>query len=89
MAFKGMDTEAGLDVATFIDTTGSDILDVIDSVTSVVTSVEWVGPDYDQYTSDWNSFVSGPVNSLVEAFAAKAEELRADAEEQDTTSNNQ
>ncbi|GAA1712778.1 hypothetical protein [Brachybacterium phenoliresistens] len=89
MAFKGMDTEAGLEVATFIDTTGSEILDIIDSVTSVVTSVEWIGPDYDQYTSDWNSFVSGPVAGLVEAISAKAEELRVDAEEQDTASNGQ
>ncbi|MFI8776851.1 hypothetical protein ACIGH6_07150, partial [Brachybacterium paraconglomeratum] len=61
----------------------------VDEVTRLVTSVEWVGPDYDAYVEEWNSFVNGPVNNLVEAFSTKGDELTQHAEEQDTTSNQQ
>ncbi|MFC0675083.1 hypothetical protein [Brachybacterium hainanense] len=86
MAFQGMDIEAGRDVAALITTTGSEILDIIDQVTSVVNSVEWVGPDYDQYVSDWGSFVSGQVSSLTEAFQAKGDALTQQADQQEGTS---
>lgn len=87
MAFKGMNPEEGREVATAINEAGSQILDAIDAVTGVVNGVEWIGPDYDTYVDDWNGFVSGPVNSVVEACKAKSDELNQHAEEQDTTSN--
>jgi len=89
MAFKGMNPEEGREVAKAVSDTGEHILDVIDPLTQLVNSVEWVGPDYEAYTQDWNAFVSGPLNNLLEAFRTKGEELNTHAEEQDTTSNQQ
>lgn len=87
MAFKGMNPEDGRQVAQQIKKTGSDIQDVYDQITSIVTSVEWVGPDYDNYTSDWNSFISGRLGPVVEAFNAKGDDLNTQADQQDDTSN--
>lgn len=89
MAFKGMNPEDGREVASAVGDAGSQVLDAIDSVSSVVTSVEWVGPDYDAYLDEWNSFVSGPVTNLVDAFQRRSDLLNQHAEEQDTTSNQQ
>ncbi|MCT1386353.1 hypothetical protein M4D54_12120 [Brachybacterium sp. p3-SID1565] len=87
MAFKGMDPEEGREVASEITRTGEQILEYFDSVTSVVSSVDWIGPDYDAYLDDWNSFVSGSIAGLVEALNAKSEELTRHADQQDDTSN--
>ena len=89
MAFKGMNPEEGREVAQEIIRTGDQVVEKADAVTRLVQSVEWVGPDYDAFSDEWNSFVNGPVNSLVEAFTAKGDELTNHAEEQDTTSNQQ
>lgn len=89
MAFKGMNPEEGREVAQEVLKAGEQVVEKVDEVTRLVTSVEWVGPDYDAYVEAWNSFVNGPVNSLVEAFSTKGDELTQHAEEQDTTSNQQ
>ena len=89
MAFKGMNPEDGREVAQAVTQAGENVLGVIDQLTNLVNSVEWVGPDYEGYREDWNAFVNGPVNDLLEAFRAKGEELTTHAEEQDATSNQQ
>ncbi|WP_114855635.1 WXG100 family type VII secretion target [Brachybacterium sp. YJGR34] len=87
MAFKGMNPEQGREVASAIGEAGQQILEVIDQASSLVNSVEWVGPDYDAYREDWNGFVGGPVNSLIEVLQTKSDQLNQHAEEQDSTSN--
>ncbi len=87
MAFKGMNPDEGRDVAMEILRASEQVVEKIDGVTNIVNSVEWVGPDYDAYRDEWNAFVNGAVNNLVEAFKAKSDELNKHAEEQDTTSN--
>ena len=89
MAFKGMNPEEGREVATGITEAGQQILDAIEQVTGQVNGVNWIGPDYDAYQQDWNSFVSSQVSSLVDAFQAKSDELNQHAEQQEVTSNSQ
>lgn len=89
MAFKGMNPEEGREVATGITEAGQQILDAIEQVTGQVNGVNWIGPDYDAYQQDWNSFVSSQVSSLVDAFQAKSDELNQHAEQQESTSNSQ
>ena len=87
MAFKGMNPEEGREVAQGVNEAGQQILELINGATNLVNSVEWVGPDYDTYLQEWNSFVSGPVADLVNAMADKGSELNNHAEQQDSTSN--
>ena len=89
MAFKGMNPDEGRDVSQEIIKTGEQIVEIFDPLTQLVGSVEWVGPDYDTYQEDWNAFVNGQVNDLIEALKAKGDELNTHAEEQDDTSNKQ
>ncbi|MEE1649522.1 hypothetical protein V1260_01810 [Brachybacterium sp. J144] len=87
MAFKGMNPDEGRDVAQSLVETGETMLEAIETVTSIVNSVEWIGPDYDAYQEEWNSFVGGPVNNLLEGLKAKGDELTKHADDQDDTSN--
>lgn len=89
MAFKGMNPDEGREVASGVTDASSRILDVIDRATAAVNGAEWIGPDYEAYQQDWNAFVSGPVNTLIEGFKVKADELNQHAEQQDTASNSQ
>jgi uncharacterized protein YukE len=87
MAFKGMNPDEGREVAQGVTEAGQQILEAIDNVTNIVNAVEWVGPDYDAYRDEWNSFVGGPVAELVNGLETKGKELNQHAEQQDTTSN--
>lgn len=87
MAFKGMNPDEGREVAGLVKEAASVVNDITDNVTSQVMSVEWVGPDYDAFTNDWNAFLSGALSALSDAYTAKSEELNQHAEQQDATSN--
>lgn len=87
MAFKGMNPEEGREVAQGVTDAGQQILEVIDNVTGMVNSVEWIGPDYDTYRDEWNSFTGGAVGELVNALADQGRVLVQHAEQQDSTSN--
>lgn len=87
MAFKGMDPDAGREVASFLNDTGSGINDETQTVTSTVSGVEWIGPDYDQFLDDWNQTASNVINGLVELLQEKGKNLGEQADQQDDTSN--
>lgn len=89
MAFKGMNPDEGREIAALVDEASVVVNDTTDHVTSQVMSVEWVGPDYEAFTADWNSFLSGPLSQLSDAYKQKGTELNDHAEQQDTTSNQQ
>lgn len=89
MAFKGMNPDEGREVAAAVGEAGRQVLDAINSATSTVNAVEWVGPDYDAYREEWNSFVSGAVANLVEGFQRRSDALNTHADQQDSTSNQQ
>lgn len=87
MAFKGMNPEEGREVASLVDEAGTVVNDNTDSRTTQIMSAEWVGPDYDDFTADWNAFLSGALQTLSDAYNTKASELNEHAEQQDATSN--
>lgn len=87
MAFKGMNPDEGRQVAGEITEAGSQMLELIEQCTSVVSAVEWIGPDYDAFVEEWNAFVSGSVTGLVDMCSSRADELTRHADQQDSTSN--
>lgn len=87
MAFKGMNPEEGRETASLITEAAATVTEDTDSRTRKIMSVQWVGPDYDNFTSDWNSFLSGALSELSEAYRTKGDELTKHAEDQDDTSN--
>ena len=87
MAFKGMNPDEGRETASLVKEAASVVNDTTDTVTSQVMSVEWVGPDYDTFTQDWNALLSGLLTALSDAYSAKADELTQHADAQDATSN--
>lgn len=87
MAFQGMNPEEGREVAQSVERAGAEVNDQTDRRTAEIMGVEWVGPDYDAFTADWNGFVSGALSQLVEAYSRKSAQLTEHAEQQDATSN--
>lgn len=86
MAFKGMDSNEGRDVAAAINESGQKIMEIVGDMTPLVNSVEWLGSDYDAYQQDWNSFISGPLTNLVDGLQEKSKALEAHIDQQDNTS---
>ncbi|HIY24685.1 MAG TPA: hypothetical protein H9837_10365 [Candidatus Brachybacterium merdigallinarum] len=82
-----MNPDEGREVASEISELGSLITELIDAPTTVLGGIEWVGPDYDAFLEEWNSFVSNQINGIVEALTARSEALNQHSEQQDTTSN--
>ncbi|WP_228018453.1 WXG100 family type VII secretion target [Brachybacterium epidermidis] len=87
MAFKGMNPDEGRETASLVTEAATVVNDTTDNVTSQVMGVEWVGPDYDAFTEEWNSFLAGPLQALSEAYRNKGDELTKHADQQDETSN--
>lgn len=87
MSFKGMNPDQGREVAAAIKTAGENLQSAIDDVYSIVSSVEWVGPDYDAYVADFSAFVGDDVANLRQAYYDRGNDLENQADEQDDTSN--
>ena len=87
MAFKGMNPDEGREVATAVSEAGQKIMEIVGDMSSLVNSVEWIGPDYDAYRDDWSSFIGAGLADLVNALEQKGKDLNNHAEQQDTTSN--
>ena len=87
MSFKGMNPDEGREVAQLLNTTGSDMASAIADAGTIVSGVEWLGPDYDAFLDDWNNFQNGAVANLEQVLVGKGDELNKHADEQDETSN--
>lgn len=87
MSFKGMDPDQGREVAQAIKTAGTQTAELFQTVSATVQGVDWVGPDAENFKSDWTSFVSGVVHTVEQLYNTKSQELEKNAEEQDDTSN--
>lgn len=86
MSFKGMNSEEGRTVADTLKTAGTNIQEAFATATTSVNSANWVGDDRESYVADWSSLVTNQIDPLVDALTTKSEDLRQQAEEQDTTS---
>ena len=87
MAFKGMNPDEGREIATAVSETGQKIMEIVGDMSTVVNSMEWVGPDYDSYRDDWGTFIGAGLADLVNGLEQKGKELEHHAEQQDATSN--
>lgn len=88
MSFKGMDPEAGRNVAKQIQQAGQKIEHIFQELKTAAHGTDWVGPDADHFKSDFDGFMNGTGKHLSDAFTKKGTELQKQAEEQDQTSNN-
>lgn len=89
MAFKGMNPDEGRETASLVKEATTTIGDLANQVGNQINSVEWIGPDYDAYLSEWQSFYSSQVTALMDLYTARADILTQHADEQDDTSNQQ
>lgn len=86
--FQGMDVDAAEGVATAIETFSGDLEGLFEAALSAASSAEWLGPDADEYKSNFESTVTGQIDAIRGVADALAKELRADIDEQNQASSN-
>ncbi|GAA1490862.1 WXG100 family type VII secretion target [Brachybacterium sacelli] len=84
--FFGADTEALREHADRIRTGSGRLEDLRDTLSSQVSSVEWVGPDADTFRDDFTGRVSGLFDRAAADLDARRTDLEQHAEEQDQVS---
>lgn len=84
--FNGMETVEGLEVAQQIKDAGQKISAAFEQATAAVGSVDWKGPDYETFHGEWSTFRTSRLQSLVTLLQSKGQELDAQAQAQDATS---
>lgn len=84
--FYGADTEQLREQAGACLRGSGTLRDLIGSTSALVGSVEWTGPDADAFRERWQSVVRAQLTERADALRARADDLQAQAEEQDGAS---
>ncbi|WP_058233738.1 hypothetical protein [Devriesea agamarum] len=87
MAFQGMSPEQGREAAGKLKHIGQQVAESFDHLSGVVNSVNWLGPDAEAFKQDWLHVKGSSVHELAEALKQRGENLAAQADDQDATSN--
>ena len=86
MAMWGLDIEQVGQLAAEMDKDAGIIGDITSTLTGMLGSTEWTGPDAEQFRSQWDSEYATMLRNVSEALGAGAEACRRNAAEQEQAS---
>lgn len=86
MSLKGMDTDAVRQLAVHMNHAKDQILQLQQQLTHQLQSVQWVGPDREQFVSDWQGQHIPALQNVIQAIEAAAQRATQNATEQDQVS---
>lgn len=86
MSLKGMDTEAVRGLVTQMNAAKDEIDQLQQKLTGQLHSVQWVGPDREQFLSDWQSQHVAALHQVSTALGEAATRANQNATEQDNVS---
>ena len=86
MAQLGADDVQVDQLAVTFDGTSRQLTTAESTITALVRSLRWVGPDADVFTTTWNSGMRAQLTTVADRLGAVAKDLRAQAEAQRTAS---
>ncbi len=87
MAFFGMDIEQVRSLANQLGQKAQVIDDLINTITSQLSSTDWKGPDADNFRNDWNGTLTSQLRNVAQALRDAQDRANRNASEQETTSN--
>ena len=86
MAFYGMDPEEVRDRAGDLDRAARELEEMMSTLTSAVGAVQWVGPDADEFRSQWDQVRSRSDSQIVPDLQSHRQILEENIEEQEQAS---
>ena len=86
MAIQGMDPEAVRSFATQLSTDAENIDTIVNSLTSQLGGVQWIGADASRFTGDWESTYRPQLQSVSNALRDAATVANANATQQEQAS---
>ena len=86
MAMYGMDIEQVRQLATLFGQKADDIQQIIQTVSSRLSSTNWVGPDADQFENDWNSTLVPDLRRVEQSLRDAQQKANKNASDQSSTS---
>ena len=86
MSLKGMDTDAVRQLATQMNSAKDQIQHLQQQLTTQLQNVNWIGPDREQFVSDWQGQHVPSLQNIISAIEAAATRATQNASEQDQVS---
>ena len=86
MALKGMDTDAVRGLATQLSHAHDTIQSLSTQLTNQLQNVQWIGPDREQFVSDWQSQHVSALHTVAQALTDAATRATQNASDQDNVS---
>ena len=86
MAMIGMDVEAVRGLARSFEQKATAIDEIITTINSQLSSVEWKGNDAEQFRNDWNTTLTTQLRNVAQALRDAQQKANKNAQDQETTS---
>jgi uncharacterized protein YukE len=86
MSLKGMDTDAVRQLAAHMNNAKDQILHLQQQLTHQLQAVNWIGPDREQFVSDWQGQHIPALQNVIQAIEQAAQRATQNASEQDQVS---
>lgn len=86
MALKGMDTDAVRQLSAQMNHAQEQIRQLTQQLSHSLNSVQWVGPDREQFVNDWQSTHVSSLHNVAQAIEMAAQRATQNASEQDNVS---
>lgn len=84
--FLGMDPDEVKSLATQFNNAASQINTIVHTITSVLSSTNWQGPDQQQFSSDWNSTHVANLRTVAQVLEQEQQYLLTKIQQQEQAS---
>lgn len=87
MSMTGMDIGGVRQLAAQLDQRAEEIRSLMGQLTNALQSAQWVGPDREQFVSQWQGTHCQQLNSVIQGLGDAAGRARQNAQQQEQASN--
>jgi WXG100 family type VII secretion target len=84
--FLGLDPDEVRALATQLDSSGTELENLISTLKSKLDATTWVGSDRTRFEGDWDSTLSSSLRNVANALHDAANTARGNADQQETAS---
>jgi ABC-type transporter Mla subunit MlaD len=86
MAVWGLDVQQVRQLSSQLNSKAGDIQGILTTLTSLLNSTQWTGPDAEQFRSDWSGSHTAALKKVVAALQDAAQKASSNASAQESTS---
>lgn len=86
MAVWGLDVQQVRQLSQQLNTKAGDIQSILTTLTSVLSSTQWTGPDAEQFRNDWSGQHTAALKNVITALQDASQKASSNASAQESTS---